>query len=402
MKREKNMTTRRRGNGEGSIYQRPDGRWCAQAPPKYDPLTGKEKRPTLYGKTRREVVEKLKLAQMALQQGKPVDRVSLSVKELVTTYITDEAVPHVRPKTLYLYRHCADKLIEPHLGKRRVADLTVREIEQWQTTLGKRLSSQMVKHARGVLLRAVAMAMRYDWIGRNVVALARPPKVVHKATPELTQASAVAIMEATRGQRFEAIFFILLGCGLRINEILGLTWSDIDTEKATLTVKGQLMRTNGANTGDFTIAAPKTKAAMRTVPMPEFVTESLRQHRRTMLDAIKTQSQTGEPWGNTWNLVFTTWEGKPLSDNNIRRALKLALQRAGIEMQLTPHVLRHLHASLLVSQNIHPKVVSAQLGHTSPALTMSRYTHMLPDIHTGTGSAIEEALKLRRSSKASH
>lgn len=392
------MARGRRGNGEGTTYQYRDG-WAGQISYR-DPATGKEKRLTRYAKTEREVIKKLNLLKGQIALGRQADPKSITVVELVEQYLEHDA-KNTRPKTIKLYNSVYRCHIAPHFPKMKLSQLSVLHVENWikhlsetpLETTGEPLSSQMIKHTWGVLKRSIDRAMRHEWIHRNVAQLARCPQVVNAPPPNVSHADVIKIIEAMQDHRFEAAWLIMLGCGLRIGEVLGLTWADIDMGKGQLSVRRQLGRVNGGSTGAFSLVPPKTPAAVRTVPIPPFVLTVLAQHRKVMLEALQVCNQRGQKWGNEWNLVFTTWTGTPLADNNVRREMKKCLTKAGIELNITPHTLRHIHTTLLVMEQVPVKQISAQIGHTSATFTLDRYAHLMPDVATGTASAIQNSLK---------
>ena len=324
--------------------------------------------------------------------GKPIERQDITIQALMTEYLKD-AAPTLRPKTIHSYTQLSRLHIVPHLGHIKVSKLDARTVGQWQRMLLESgLSGQTVNLARACLSRALDMAMRFDYIGRNVVILAKAPTVVHRQMAPLGRADAQAILALFDGTRFETVVSLIIGCGLRIGEVLGLTWGDIDAQNQRLTVAHQLGRTKG-NTGAFILSSPKTQKGFRAVALPEFVLEALQHQKIAQLEALRFCTEAGAVWGNEWGLVFTTGTGHPLAYRNVMRTIQDTVQRSDLEMHITPHVLRHLHASLLVAQGINMKVVSTSLGHSQINLTMDRYAHLVPDIESGAAGAMQSAMK---------
>lgn len=121
--------------------------------------------------------------------------------------------------------------------------------------------------------------------------------------------------------------------------------------------------------------------------------EALEHQRISQLGALRYCTDAGETWGNEWGLVFTTGTGQPLAYRNVMRSIQETIARSEIEVHITPHILRHLHASLLVAQGINIKVISTSLGHSQINTTMDRYAYLVPDIESGAATAMQDAVK---------
>ena len=231
-----------------------------------------------------------------------------------------------------------------------------------------------VHHWRAVLRTALAAAERHDLIGRNASALATPPHVPEQEYVEMTPELAKSILVAIRGDRFEALYTMLLGTGLRVGEALGLRWSDIDFDEETIPVKRNLVRLKGK----FSLSETKTTRSRRTVPMIMPVQDALIKHReiqnleRMMLGA----DWAGEEWGD---LVFTNLKGSPLCSNHTLKCLRQSLQRADLP-RVSQHDLRHGAASMLAALGVPPRDVMDILGHANIQTTLGLYTHSTTDL----------------------
>jgi integrase len=208
---------------------------------------------------------------------------------------------------------------------------------------------------------------------RNPADAVTPPRVsrpeIHPLTPEQVERLLVAAL----GDRLHALYVLAVGTGLRQGELLGLQWDDVDLAGAVLHVRHQLHEVSGRLwLGDL-----KTARAKRRIDVPALAVEALREHRQRML-------AEGHPHG--W--VFCDTEGGPLRKSNlVRRSFHPLLRRAGLP-HIRFHDLRHTHATLLLLQNVHPKIVQERLGHAQISLTLETYSHVVP------GMGREAALKL--------
>lgn len=231
------------------------------------------------------------------------------------------------------------------------------------------LSPRTVQYLRAVLRRALNVAIKHGHISRNVAALADPPKGRKHHVVGLEPEQARKLLEAVQSHDLGTLFTVALAVGLRIGEVLALTWADIDFVQETLRVHSQLQRIGGK----LTVTEPKSESSRRTIPLPSFALESLRIHQTRQ--EIDHRRLAGERWQET-GFVFTTSLGTPLEPRNVRRTLSSLLQKADLP-PMRFHDLRHGCATLLIAQNVNPKVVSEILGHSQIALTMNTYTHAL-------------------------
>lgn len=354
-----------------------------------DPATGKPLRKSAYGKTRIEARDKLRAMIRALEDGLPLVRQDITVETLMTEYLA-ETKPNLRPNSYKSYEQASRIHIVPKLGTIKITALDVRTIQLWQRgMLDQGTSAATVKIVRSCLSRGLDMGMRYEWISRNVVELtpAPAPTAVTKKTPQLDNAMIKSFIDVFMGHRLESLVCVMIGCGLRPSEALGLTWESIDFDKARLTIHHQLA-TQGK---ESTVAVPKTKSGYRSVPVPGFVLESLQRQKERQQQHKAEITGAGQEWGNDLDLVFTTDLGTALTYNAAKATFVLARDKAGLP-QITLHKFRHLYASVLVSSGVNMKVVSTHMGHAQIGITLDRYSHLLPDVDHGVITALENAL----------
>ncbi len=188
---------------------------------------------------------------------------------------------------------------------------------------------------------------------------------------------------AARGNRLEALYVLAVTAGLRIGELLGLKWEDIDLDTETLCVR----RTRSQAKSGPTFTAPKNGKG-RSIRLTRRAVEALKSHKAAQnTERLK----LGDLWQDN-GLVFCTHAGKPLDFRNLTTAsFKPLLKKAGLP-DVRFHDLRHTCATLLLSRGHHPKLVQELLGHASVAMTLDRYSHVLPGMGDQTAAAMEAAL----------
>lgn len=366
---------KKRGQGEGSIFQRSDGLWVAA-------ISTPEGRKVRYAKTRVLAAQKLQELQAQANSMLPEARRDITVEALCAEYLAENQA-HWSPRTYQAAEQHIRLYITPHLGKVKLSSLTIHAVSVWLRKLGQTRSAQI---ARGVLFRACVLAVRYDWLPRNPVELTTPPKVVARKPKELSRDDIRAILTAmqTPLQRgyakghtakidYYPIVATLLGCGLRIGECLALRWEDLDLAAGVLHVRYSLGRADGAAKGPAVMRKPKSKSSIRQCAMPRFLIAAL-EARKTEQEGHK--SAAGEDWDNPFGLVFTTPLGAPLRYSSVAQSVMHHLKVNGIE-GITLHHLRHAYASLLLHEGVPVPVVSKSLGHANPGVTMRVYAHAL-------------------------
>ena len=353
------MSTRR-GNGEGTIYQLPDGRWRAQA-------TIAGKRTGVYGRTRREAQQKLRQLLGAAERGLLPPAEKLTLARHVERWLED-VVRHTRkPRTYRSYSDSARLYILPALGAAKLTQLQPNHVQQlYADLLDRGLSAKTVKIVHSALHCALDQAVEWNLAPRNVAALARPPRVRRKEIEHLDAEQARRLQAVADETRWAALVAVALATGMRQGELLGLTWADVDFEQGVVRVRRQLGR-------DGQLAEVKNDRHRRSIDLPASTVAALREHRARQNDA---RLLLGPEWEHH-DLVFCTHRGKPLGWRNVTREFKRLLVKAGLP-DVAFHALRHTNATLLLLQGVHPKIVAERLGHSTVSMTMDVYSHVLP------------------------
>jgi integrase len=374
------MARARRGRTEGSIYFREDdGRWIGSISLGYNG-EGKRKRHAVYGATKQEAQDKLRRLQSRALTGRLTDACRVTVGEYLDRWLENTAKNKVRPTTYARYETLARIHLKPILGGVRLEKLAPVHIEECYAEMERKGVSAWNRKMAGTLLgNALRHAVRLKLIPFN------PAADIIKARPDekemlyFTEPQARLFLESARSYRLYALFALAIGSGMRQGELLGLQWPDIDFEKSTVAVCPTFCTVGG----QIVLKEPKSKRSRRTITLPRFALEALREHRQTMLRE-----------GNIAAPVFCTSSGgftsrsnlltkmfKPIIKRANERAVKVASER-GTEPALLPeirfHDLRHTHATTLLARGHSIKAVSQRLGHASIEITLKVYAHVLP------------------------
>lgn len=257
------MTTRR-GNNEGSITQRKDGRWEGKVSLGFRP-DGTRIRKSVYGKTKTDVRNQMNALIREHAAGTPVDFKRQTLAQFLDAWLEDVVKGSVRPRTYYSYAQLVRDHLNPSIGRHQLAKLTPQHVQTMMNDkLASGLSPRTVQYMRSVLRRALGQALKWRLVSRNVATLVDPPKSEHHDIAFLSPVHARTFLRAVKGDRLEALYGISLTLGLRQGEALGLCWSDIDFEKETLSVRRSLQRVNR----ELVLTELKTRGSRRDIPLP--------------------------------------------------------------------------------------------------------------------------------------
>lgn len=372
---------RRRGNGEGSIYQRRDGVWCGSL------RTPGGGRKAVYGRTHNEVRRRLVELVHSKDAGIFSDAHGLTVGEFLDQWMAEVVKPSVRPWTYKGYDVHVRLHLKPALGRLALEALSPRHVEMLlNQRLAQGLSPKSVRYIRGTLRTALKQATRWGLIVRNPVDAVDGPKVERFEIRPLTPDEAKRFLSAIRGDRLEALYSVALTMGLRQGEALGLRWQDIDLGMGYVRVNKQLQRIDGR----FQLVEPKTPRSRRTLALPASIVKDLHEHKNRQLNERRA---AGDRWEDS-DLVFTTENGRPIDGTVVSHHFHRMLDLAGLP-QRRFHDLRHSCATLLLVQGVSPRVVMDILGHSQIALTMNTYTHVIPELRREAADRMEALIAER-------
>ncbi len=372
----------KRGQNEGTIYKRKDGRWVAAVSLGYQ--AGKLKRKTFYGKTRREVQEKLTATLRDRQQGLPIVTERQTLGQFFDRWLEGCVKPSVRPRTHFSYAQLVRLYIKPELGHIQLAKLSPEDVQAFMNArLKAGLSARTVQYLRAVLRRALGQALKWGLVARNVATLVDPPRYKRPQVIPLSHEESRTFLQSIKGERLEALFSVALALGMREGEALGLRWQEVDLQARTLRVNVALQRIEGK----LLLVEPKTERSRRTLPLPESIVATLRLHR---VHQLEDKMIAGDRWKES-GLVFTSSIGTPLLARNVVRKFHSLLKKAGLPHHRF-HDLRHSCASLLLAQGVPARTVMEILGHSQINLTLNTYAHVMPAMMRDAANVMDSVL----------
>ena len=300
-------------------------------------------------------------------------------------WVDDVAAHRLAPRTVERYRGIVTGHIIPAIGKVPLSKLTSQHIARLYAEKADALAPASVRYVHAVLRSALAQAVQWRLLSVNPANGVKPPRKPRNAIHPLNGAEARALIEATQADPLSALYVTALHTGMRLGELLGLTWEAIDWSRGAIEVRGTLQR---KGPGEYAIEQPKTPGSRRTVPMSPTLAETLRSHRSRELERLMALGYGRDDM----SYVFTDKWGHPIFWGHVTdRMLRPLCRQAGIR-EIRFHDLRHTAASLMLSNGVPVHVVSAILGHTSPTTTLSVYAHLIPGDQETAIRKLDEAL----------
>ena len=394
------MAGKRKANGEGTIFQRLDGRW--QAAGYVLTADGTQKRVFVYGATRKEAADKLGARLTDSHRGMVVAKdAQLTVGVYLADWLTTVARHRIRVTTYATYENLTTRYLIPGLGQRKLGTLTVKDVRMFLDRLAtvcqccawgwdaakradhpvkarrprccavgncchKTLKPDTVRYIRAILSAALAHGVREDMIGRNVASAVRLPMPRSEFQP-FTAGEARKYLLAAAYHRHGALYELALRTGLRRGELLGLHWTDIDLDSGHLYVQRTLARTKGGPT----FLPTKTYRSARRIILPRECVASLKRYQaRQHID----QREAGEKWKGL-GLVFANPTGGPLEAATVHRNHQVLCEVAEVRY-IKFHGLRHTCATLLLEQGVELIAIKELLGHAQIHTTADIYSHV--------------------------
>jgi integrase len=367
----------RRKPGEGSISKRLNGTWQGQ-------LQIKGVRRTVYGKTRSAVVAKLNDLKVQVHQagGGLPNAGGRTLNDLLDAWLETKA-HSLKPRTLFDYRSECDRYIRPALGNLPLQNVTPHRIQQVLNGFQAEGHARVARQVYRRLSQALDLAVRWDWLAVNPCRKVDNPVYRPKRKVMWSVDQMRAFLEGTRDHWLYPLWVTAVGTGCRLGELLALTWDDVDLSAGTLSVTKSVQTLDG----ERIVTTPKTASGVRTLSIPPEVVRVLKRHQAAQAEQ---RLQMGRHWEGE-DLVFTSRSGEPLAQSTVQWTMHQECDRLELP-RLTPHGLRHLHASVLLSEGLSIPDVSRRLGHASPAITMTTYAHVVRADDRGAAEAIGRAL----------
>ena len=385
------MAQRKNAKGSGTIRKKTVTRngkeyayWEARVTTGRDPGTGKQIQRSFTGKTQREVREKMQAAAVAVNQGTYTAPQKMTVGQWLDVWASDY-LGAVKPATAASYKSQIKNHIKPALGAVQLSALHAHTVQRCVNGL-EGYAPATVRQAYKVLHNALEKAVELDYIPRNPAAKCTLPRMEQKEIKPFDDEQTAALLQTVKGGRLEYIVRVALFTGLRMSELLGLTWDAVDFDKGMIAINKQLARPEHRKAGLF--ISPKSGKA-RTITPAASVFAALNAQRRRQ---IENQLRAGTLWDNAHNLIFTNENGGPLCQHSVTDWFSAAAASAGLEGARF-HDCRHTYAVNAIRAGDNIKAIQSNLGHATAAFTLDRYAHFTEQLQRDSAARMEDFIK---------
>jgi integrase len=352
-----------------------------------DPATGKRVRQWVTVKgTKLDAKKRLAKLLHELNSENYIKPAKDTVTKYLDQWLADYAKPNLSPKSFERYESIARVHLIPALGRIALTQLRAEHIQALYTSkLNAGLNARTVRYHHVVLHKALQTALKWGLISRNVSDSVDVPKAKITEMQTWDESTVSQFLEVARDSQYYALFYTALFTGMRRSELLALRWQDIDFIYSQIYINRALHQLQD---GSYIFTQPKSSRGRRTIALPPSAILTLRDHhdRAAMDSAMLGVTLTDN------DLVFSTIEGKPLRPNTISRAWQTMAAKASVKV-IRFHDARHTHASLMLKQGVHHKVVQERLGHATIAITLDTYSHVAPGLQEAAAQRFDEAFQ---------
>jgi integrase len=375
---------------KGHIRERSPGHWAIVLEMR-DPETGKRNRKwhSFTGTKREAQVESARLIS-DLSGGAYIQPDRTTVREFL-----DQWLEHMRaqltPRSHERYSELVRKNIVPLIGNIPLTKLQPTAISQAYAKAlksGRRngkggLGPETVRYMHRVLRHAMQQAVRWQLLVRNPCDAVNPPKIERKEMKVLDADGTAALIEAARNTSLFVPILLGVLCGMRRGEITALRWRSIDLERRQLSIVASTEQTR-----DGVREKPPKSGRGRTVALPSLVVDELRRHRLRQAEALlKLDVRLSDD-----RHVVTRADGEPVQPRSLTHAFEVFLRKQGLP-RVRLHDLRHSHATHMLASGVHPKIAQERLGHSSVAITLDLYSHVLPGLQADAAARIDDVVR---------
>lgn len=371
----------RANNGMGSVRQRADGRWEAR----YTTPDGRQK--SVYAKTEAEVTKKLRGALHEIDSGAWREPSKMTVGEWLDIWTSDYCT-HTTETTLRKYKGLVKSLYKPRIGAIKLLKLMPIHVQRMATQLineGK--SAATVRNYTVILGAALQSAIDAGLIKENPTAKVRLPRETKKKLNIVDRENIPAFIEAAQSTRYPNEICFMILTGLRLGELRGLRWDDIDLDAGTVHIQRQLHPQGKGRR--FT---PPKNGEDRLIHIPPEAVDILKAQK-------KRQAEQRLAAGTEWHedetssgLVFRLYNGNPHSDTSLYRPVRDVGEAIGMP-GLHPHDLRHSYAVAALRSGADVKTVQHNLGHRSASMTLDVYAAYTTDAGKEGAKRLSEYLQ---------
>jgi integrase len=397
---------RKRSNGEGSIYQRKDGRWEAMTF-----INGE--RVSFYARSQAEVKEKLKKALREADDGVFTKKNKQTFGEWLDLWLEQYAKPAIRTTTFDSYSYQIRFHIKPGLGKIPLKELQPAQIQKFyndklkqklmdrrgekakqqqkqkvssKQRIEKTISPATIRRMHVILSEALEQALKEGKIIRNPAKATKPPKIEKKEARYLSPDQLRSFLATIEKDRWYAAIITALNTGVRLGELVALKWENVDLDKGVIYIKEAVSWIREGNGWALITHPPKSQKGVRNIPLPAETVKVLKAYRAKQNEE---KFRLGEAYTDSERQFVFTWEdGRLVDPFYLSKHFAKLIKKYGLSLNF--HGLRHSYATALLEAGEHPKVVQELLGDSTISVVLDTYSHVLPGLKERAVSKLDE------------
>ena len=353
-----------------------------------DPATGRRKQKWFSGyRTKREAEKAMTEKIAEISKGDYIEPSRQPFRDLLREWLEVDVRNRLSGRTYDMFEYLIRVYIVPRIGDVPLDKLSPLHIQKFYNDLldtekirgGGKLSPTTIRHIHKAVYSSLKWGVRMRIVPRNVAENVQPPKRRKSEIKVWTQEEAAEFLSVCKGHRLYAFYYLALSTGMRRGELLGLRWEDVDLERGIIMVRRTLVR---KGTSYEVEEEPKTASSRRSIHISPQTIEVLKQHRTKQKEELLRLGMTNPEY------VFLSIAGKFIEPSYVRKTFRKLIEKAKVPL-IRIHDLRHTHATFLLQQGVHPKVVSERLGHASISMTMDLYSHVTPNMQKEAAMALQ-------------
>lgn len=330
-----------------------------------------------------------------LKRGGTVRHENLTFNQFAEIYFKNHS-PTLKEYTAAQYRVIYDTRIKPYFGNMRIRNITALDVRKWLTDLERTDSkAALSENTKGVYFRTLSamlgVAVKWDILEDNPCRKVTTPKSKQSSVKALQQKDFDKLfdkLDSYRDPRVVLLIYLIALTGIRESEAAGLKWQDIDFENKSISINREAMYIPKVG---IRITTPKSATSTREIFVPDILIDKLKSYKAIQGEEIAIKDSMYEDEG----FIITQFDGTPVHPSTIRNWIKKAFEYCDVPY-ITVHGLRHTYASLLIANGIDVRTTAAQLGHSSPVLTMNTYANPQNDAKRRAGELIGSIAKGNR------
>lgn len=386
-----NINEEKRKRGEGSIWQRKDGKWEGALIVTVDEDTKKRIRKTVSAGTREECEKKLrKLVRQNRKEANvqksnsKTERKGITLGEWIDKWYTLYCKPKIRSSTAATYEACIYTHVVPKIGDWELTKITTGILDKYIADLlengkvrddgkGKGLSGEVVRKTHSLIQSALDRAVSEGLISSNPARKCEVPSRQNQEVDILSKDEIKRVLIQAKEDGCYELLLLDLTTGLRRGELLGLKWEDINFNTRELSINREAVLIKGK----LCVTPLKTHSSYRTIIVPNSIAEMLKSYKKTV--------------DSEWMFPSPIKHDMPRDPSAVRKKLSNVLERANCK-HIRFHALRHTFATMALQYGLDIKTLSATIGHASVDVTTDTYSHVTDTMMAKAAAKIDFAI----------